>query len=462
MGNILLSDVAHSAFVGYDRMDKSLVIARIGHGRDNMRTNKISRYTTEEKSWIMQDWANSAYSIMITTAVFPLYFKAVAEGGGMSDADSTAYWGYANAAATLVVSLLAPVLGAVADYKGFRNPLFTAFTLAGIFATIGFVFVPSGSWLLLLGLYMLSVVGFSGANIFYDGSLMDVTTDERMDRVSAAGFGWGYIGSSIPFLLFIFFQLTGVLPLGTGGIVKGGFILTALWWFAFTIPYWKNVKQNYYIEKEPRVIRKSFIRLGQTLKHVREHRQAFLFLSAYFFYIDGVGTIFKMATAVGSDIGLSSNELILVMLIVQFVAFPFSILYGRASKRYGNKNMIFTGILTYVFICIYALQLDSLSAFIILALLVGTAQGGVQALSRSLFGQLIPKDQANEFFGFYNIFGKFAAVIGPLLVGIIAQMTGNSLDGVFALIVLFCIGGILLSFVKVPDAQGESQNLTIE
>ncbi|HRM20199.1 MAG TPA: MFS transporter, partial [Trichococcus flocculiformis] len=225
---------------------------------------------------------------------------------------------------------------------------------------------------------------------------------------------------SIPFVIFIFFQLTGILPLSTSGIVKGGFILTAVWWFIFTIPYWKNVKQNYYIEKEPHVVRKSFVRLWETLKNIKEYRQAFLFLLAYFFYIDGVGTIFKMATAVGSDIGLSSNELIVVMMVVQFVAFPFSILYGRASKRFGNKNMIFVGIVTYIFICIYALQLDSLLTFIILALLVGTAQGGVQALSRSLFGQLIPKEQANEFFGFYNIFGKFAAVVGPLLVGLIS------------------------------------------
>ncbi len=411
------------------------------------------RYTKEEKSWIMQDWANSAYSIMITTAVFPLYFKAVAGTSGLSDADSTAFWGYANAIATLIVSFLSPVLGAVADFKGFRNPLFTSFTTAGILSTLAFVFVPGGNWQLLLVLYALSAIGFSGANIFYDGSLMDVTTYRRMDRVSAAGFGWGYIGSSIPFILFIFFRLTGLLPVSDTVLVKMAFVLTAVWWFVFTIPYWKNVRQKHFLEKRPGIIKDSFLRLVDTLKRVKDYRQAFLFLIAYFFYIDGVGTIFKMATAIGSDIGLSANDLIVVMLVVQFVAFPLSIIYGLLANRFGNKNMIFFGILTYIGICIYATQLDSLTTFVILALLVGTAQGGVQSLSRSLFGQLIPQGQSNEFFGFYNIFGKFAAVIGPLLVGIVAQMTGNSLDGVFALIILFVIGAVLLFFVKIPELQ---------
>ncbi|AZP05326.1 MFS transporter [Jeotgalibaca ciconiae] len=408
------------------------------------------KYTKEERSWIMQDWGNSAYSIMITTAVFPLFFKAVASSGGLSDATSTAYWGYANSIATLIVSLLAPILGALADYKNQRMSMFTFFTLSGIVATLAFSFAPAGSWLYLFIFYVISAIGFSGANIFYDGSLIDVTTNSRMDRVSSAGFGWGYIGSSIPFVIFIAFQLTGVLPVSQTTLIKMGFVLTAVWWFVFTIPYWKNVEQKSFIEREPHLIKNSFLRLWSTLRGIKEYRQAFLFLIAYFFYIDGVGTIFKMATAVGSDIGLSANDLIVVMLIVQFVAFPFSILYGVLAKRFGAKNMIFVGIITYTFICIYALQLESLQTFIILALLVGTAQGGVQSLSRSLFGQLIPKERANEFFGFYNIFGKFAAVVGPLLVGIIAQVTGNSLDGVFALIILFVIGGVLLIFVKIP------------
>lgn len=409
------------------------------------------RYTKEERSWIMQDWANSAYSIMITTAVFPLFFKAVASSGGLSDATSTAYWGYANAIGTLIVSVLAPILGALADYKNQRMPMFTFFTLSGIIATFAFSFAPEGSWLYLFIFYVISAIGFSGANIFYDGSIIDVTTNDRMDRVSSAGFGWGYIGSSIPFVIFIIFQLTGILPISQTLLVKLGFVMTAIWWFVFTIPYWRHVEQKSYIPRETQLIKNSFKRLWGTLKGIKAYKQAFLFLIAYFFYIDGVGTIFKMATAIGSDIGLSSNDLIVVMLVVQFVAFPFSILYGVLAKRFGAKNMIFVGIVTYTFICIYALQLDSLTAFIILGLLVGTAQGGVQSLSRSLFGQLIPKERANEFFGFYNIFGKFAAVVGPFLVGIIAQLTGNSLDGVFALIILFIIGGILLMFVKIPQ-----------
>ncbi|MEK4947570.1 MFS transporter [Carnobacterium sp. FSL W8-0810] len=405
-------------------------------------------YTKIEKSWILQDWANSAYSIMITTAVFPLFFKAVATGADVSAANSTAYLGYANSIGTLVVSMLAPILGAIADYKGYRNPMFTLATGLGIIATISFAFISDENWQLLLILYAFSSIGFSAANIFYDASLVDSTTPNRMDRISSAGYGWGYIGSSIPFVIFIIFQLTGILPISQIALIKGGFVATALWWFVFTIPYWKNVKQKTYIEKQPHVIKNSFLRLWKTIKNVRQHRNVFLFLIAYFFYIDGVGTIFKMATSIGSDVGLSTNDLIIVMMITQLVAFPFSILYGILAGQFGNKKMIYVGIATYTFICNFALSLDSLLTFIVLAVLVGTAQGGVQSLSRSLFGQLIPKENANEFFGFYNIFGKFAAVIGPLLVGITSQITGNSLNGVFALIILFIIGGIALYFVE--------------
>lgn len=416
--------------------------------------NLKKHFSKEERSWILQDWANSAFSLTVVTAVFPLFYKAVAGGEGVGDMDSTAYLGYANSMATATVAFMAPVLGAIAEYKNFRQPLFTAATLLGIFSTLLIAFVPNSldyGWLMLLIIYILANIGFSSANIFYDASLLDVTTSERMSRVSSMGYGLGYIGSSIPFIMFMVTYVSGILPISDNLVIRGAFILTAVWWFGFTIPYWMNVKQKSYIEPVPHTISSSFKRVWNTLKTIREYRNVFLFLSAYFFYIDGVGTIFKMATAVGTDIGLTGTDLLIVMLITQFVAFPFSIIYGILSKRIGDKQMIFIGILTYLFICFYALSLSSLSTFLILALLVGTAQGGIQSLSRSFFGKLIPYQRHNEFFGFYNIFGKFSSILGTTLMGLITQYTGNSLDGIFSLIALFVVGGILLFFVKEPE-----------
>ena len=281
---------------------------------------------------------------------------------------------------------------------------------------------------------------------------MDVTTYDRMDRISAAGYGYGYIGSVFPFVLFMMImQFSG---LNSNAIVMIGFFITAAWWFIFTVPYWLYVSQKSFIEKPKNPVKDSFIRLWGTIKRIGEHKQVFLFLLAYFFYIDGVGTIIKMATAIGSDMGLDSNSLIVILLIVQIVAFPFSLLYGYLSKRFGNKKTLFLGIGTYILICVMALWLNSYTDFLVLAILIGTAQGGVQSLSRSLFGQLIPANRANEFFGFYNIFGKFSSILGTTLLGITAQMTGNSLDGVFSLIILFLIGSVLLFFVKLPTQKG--------
>ena len=281
---------------------------------------------------------------------------------------------------------------------------------------------------------------------------MDVTTYDRMDRISAAGYGYGYIGSVFPFVLFMMImQFSG---LNSNAIVMIGFFITAAWWFIFTVPYWLYVSQKSFIEKPKNPVKDSFIRLWGTIKRIGEHKQVFLFLLAYFFYIDGVGTIIKMATAIGSDMGLDSNSLIVILLIVQIVAFPFSLFYGYLSKRFGNKKTLFLGIGTYILICVMALWLNSYTDFLILAILIGTAQGGVQSLSRSLFGQLIPANRANEFFGFYNIFGKFSSILGTTLLGITAQMTGNSLDGVFSLIILFLIGSVLLFFVKLPTQKG--------
>ena len=404
------------------------------------------QFNKVEWSWMFQDWANSAYSLMITTAIFPIFYKSVADAAGISGADSTAYLGYTNAIATVLTAVLAPFLGTSADYKGYRKPLFTISTLLGIIAVFSMMFIGNGNWLLLLVVYAISSFGFHVANIFYDSSIMDVTTPERLDQVSSTGFGLGYIGSVFPFLIFMVFQLTGIFPANV--TVNIGFLLTAAWWFIFTIPYWKNVNQVNYLEKTEGIVQTTVKSLTATVKELKKYPHIYLFLFGYFFYIDGVGTIIAMATSVGTDLGLSANELIIMLLVVQIVAFPCSIMYGYLARRFGTRTMLFGGIATYIVICIFGLSLDSFTDFMILAVLVGTAQGGIQGLSRSYFGQIIPREKSNQFYGFYNIFGKFSSVLGTTILGVVAQITGDSLKGLFALIVQFIIGAILLYMAK--------------
>ncbi|MCP8968156.1 MFS transporter [Ectobacillus ponti] len=409
--------------------------------------------TKQERSWVLYDWANSAYSVIITTAVFPLYFKAATDTAGISPASSTAYWGYANSIATLLVSLLAPILGTIADYRGFKKRFFTFFLGLGVVFTGLLAVVPQQQWLLLLVLYMLTVIGFTGTNIFYDAFLVDVTTEERMNAVSARGYAMGYIGSTIPFILSIALILLAqqeILPFSVGAASQMSFGITALWWGLFTIPMLRHVEQIYYKEPEPHPVRQSFKTLGQTFKNIKANRAIFLFLLAYFFYIDGVDTIIRMASAYGADLGVSSTSLLIILFATQVVAAPFAMLYGRLAQKFGEKPMLYAGVTVYIIICIYAYFLNSTLDFWILAMLVATSQGGIQAISRSYFAQLVPKESANEFFGFYNIFGKFATIMGPFLVGIATQLTGSTNSGVFSLILLFLIGGFVLT--RVPSA----------
>jgi MFS transporter, UMF1 family len=412
----------------------------------------MKKLNKTEKSWIFYDWANSAYSMAVTSTILPLYFKMVFQNGGGEASLSTAYWGYANSIATLIIAIMAPILGTIADYKGYKKRFFSIFFLLGVTFTALLSVVPENYWFMLLVIYIISAAGFSGSNIFYDAFIVDVTDEKRMDKVSTMGFALGYIGSTIPFIICMAIVILAqfkIIPLSVPNACKISFIITAIWWFIFTMPMIKNVRQIYGIEKEPNPISKSFIRLKNTFKNIRGHKKIFLFLLAYFFYIDGVDTIIRMATSYGSDLGISSTNLLIILLATQFIAFPFAILYGKLADRYKGKTMLYVGIIVYTLICIYAYFLNSVLDFWILAMLVGTSQGGIQALSRSYFGKLVPKENANEFFGFYNIFGKFAAIMGPFLVGIVTQMTGKTSNGVFSIIILFIIGGIIL--MKVPE-----------
>ena len=410
----------------------------------------MGKYNKEEKSWMMYDWASSAYSIIITTAIFPIYFKSVADNAGVNQADSTAYLGYTISISTFILALLGPILGTLADYKGMKGKFFRFFFFMGTLSTAALLFVPSDNWLLLLIVYTLTSLGARGANVFYDAYIVDVTENDRMDDISAKGYALGYVGSVIPFVFciaVIILSQMGLIPLSVTVASRIAFLITALWWFSFTIPMFKNVKQKYWVEREPRVIVNSIRRLGKTFKEIKKYRTIFLFLLSYFFYIDGVGTIISMSTAYGTDLGLGSTELIIALLAVQIVAAPFAVLFGKLANRFGARKMIFTGIIIYMIVCIYAMFLKTIVDFWVMAMLVATAQGGIQSLSRSYFAQMVPKEKVNEFFGFYNIFGRFASVSGPILVGLITQLTGSSAFGVFSLVILFAIGFVVLLFV---------------
>ncbi len=417
----------------------------------------MNRFTKEEKSWMFYDWAASAYSIIISTAVFPLFYKASAANAGVSSVDSTAYLGFTISIATLLLAILSPILGTIADYQGFKKRFFTLFFTLGIIFTASLAFVPGDQWQLLLVFYTIGVIGFSGANIFYDAFLVDVSKEDRMDRVSSRGFGMGYIGSTIPFIIsiaIIVLAQSNKLPLSVTAASQIAFIITAIWWGVFAIPMFKNVHQRYYIDREPNPIVNSFKRLRNTLREIKKYRALFLFLVAYFLYIDGVDTIIVMSTAYGTDLGIDSTNLLIILFVTQVVAAPFAILYGRLAKRFTGKRMLYVGIMVYIVVCIYAFFLKTTMDFWILAMLVASSQGGIQALSRAYYAKLVPKHKANEFFGFYTIFGRFAAILGPLLVAATAKITGSTSSGVLSLVILFILGLVILSRVPNPEIEG--------
>ena len=416
----------------------------------------MKKMTASERSWAFYDWANSAYTLIVVTAILPLYFKSSATQAGIDAATSTAYWGYANSFSTLIVAILAPILGTIADFKGFKKRFFIIFATLGVIFTLMLAVVPSDQWLVILICFIVTSIGFTGANIFYDAFLVDVTTEERMDRISANGYALGYVGSIIPFVISIALIMTAqlnILPLSVTIASQIAFVITALWWGFFTIPMLKNVEQRYYVERVPNPVSTSFKKLYSTFKNIKAYKPLFIFLIAYFFYIDGVHTVINMSTAFGSDLGISSTTLLIILFMTQVVAAPFTVLFGKLGGKYSEKTMIIVGIFVYIIVCFYAYFLDSALDFWILAMLVGTSQGGIQAMSRSYFAKLVPKESSNEFFGFYSIFGKFAAIIGPLLVGVTAQYTGNTNSGVFSLVILFIIGAIILLYVPKTDAK---------
>ena len=423
--------------------------------------------TRSERAWVLYDVANSAYTLMVTTAIFPLFYKNVI-AAEMPGAVSTARLAFASSAFTLVVAVLATALGPMADYEGRKKRFFAAFFGLGVAATGLLAVVPAGRELAVLAAYGLSAIGFAAANVFYDSFLTDVTTPERMDRVSSAGYAWGYVGSTVPFVAaMVLINLgPGAGLLSTTAAVRIAFLIAAVWWAAFTVPLFRSVRQVHFVASAgPAVrdlLRDSVRRVGTVVRDLRGHRAVFLFLAAYFFYIDGVGTVIKLATAYGTDLGLSAETLLLMLLVVQLVAFPCALIYGRLASRSdgATRTLLLVGIGVYLVITVVAFVIPRLPEparlpmFWAISMLVASSQGGIQALSRSFYAALIPAQSSAEFFGFYNIFGKFAAIVGPLLVGVFAQVTGDSSIGVLSIAVLFLVGGILLT--RVPDGAPRS------
>ena len=399
---------------------------------------KKNRLTRLELYWILYDVGNSAFVLMVST-LLPIYFNSLADTAGVSSTQYLAYWGYAASLSTLIVACLGPVFGALADTGGFKKPIFTAFMMIGEIGCAA-LSIPS-HWLFFLVIFVIAKVGFNASLVFYDSMLTDVTTPQRMDNVSSQGYAWGYIGSVIPFII----SLVLVLNAEAFGITMSfamavSFFLTAGWWFCMTLPLLKRYKQVHFVEKKEHALRESFGRLGRSLKEIRQHKGLFLFLISFFLYIDGVYTIIEMATAYGEALGLDSTMLLLALLLTQFVAFPFALLFGKLAGRYKNSKLIRICIVAYAAIALFAIQLDQTWEFWLLAVCVGIFQGGIQALSRSYFAQIIPPEKAGEFFGLLDICGKGASFMGTGLVAVVSQITGRMQMGVAMISVLIIAG----------------------
>lgn len=407
-----------------------------------------------EKSWIYYDIGNSAFTMMVST-IIPIWFNTLAANAGMSNSEYLAFWSYATSIATILVAIIGPVFGSIADNKDFKKPMFMFVLFVGVIGCALLGAVPN--WILYLITYVIAKICYQTSLVFYDSMLTDVTTPERMDLVSSQGYAWGYIGSCIPFVIAL-----GLYAAGNPdflGIMNErlsiflAFIVIAVWWFCVTIPLLKNYKQKYYVETTSNKVKESISRLGKTLVTMyRDEKKVFFFLLAFFFYIDGIYTIIDEAVAIGTALGLNQMGLLVILLLTQVVAFAFATLFGKLSEKYSSVQLITVCILGYFAVAIYALFMKELWQFGIMAFVVGMFQGAIQALSRSYFAQIIPANASGEYFGIYDICGKGAAFMGTTLVGITVSITNSVNVAVATLTVLFILG---LFFFRIATKENK-------
>ncbi len=416
-------------------------------------------------AWAMYDWANSAFATTIMAAVLPVYYASVA-GANLPGNTATVYWAYTSSISLLAAAILSPILGAIADYRGVKKRFLAIFMALGVVATALLYFVKTGDWLMASLLFVVGEIGFAGSLVFYDSLLPHIARPDEIDQVSSRGYALGYLGGGI--LLAINLAMIMLAPDElTGLMTRLSFLTVALWWFVFSIPVLRLVSEPPSRvlpgEKGKNPVTVSFQRLFHTFRDIRRYRDLFIFLVAFWFYNDGIGTIIKMATIYGAEIGIGQTALIGTLLMVQFVGIPFTFAFGWLAKRIGTKPSIYLSLVVYTIICIFGYFLSQEWQFWVLGIAVATVQGGSQALSRGLFGRLVPKSKSAEFFGFFSVSEKFAGIMGPFIFGLVGQIMGNSRLAIISLIIFFIIGAALLSRVNVEEgvrtANQEEKNI---
>ena len=402
-------------------------------------------------SWAFYDWANSAFATTVMAGFFPLFFKSY-WATDLSPVESTAAIGTVNSIAGLIIMTLAPVLGAYSDLGKLKKKFLAFFILIGVLSTGYLYFIPQGDWFLAAALYTLAVIGFSGGNIFYDSLIVSVSREDQRNKVSSLGYAMGYLGGGLLFLINVLMYLNPAW-FGLSSEVEAilwSFLSVAIWWAMFSIPLFTNVKEEGNKDNSinfSRTIIKAFSAVIQTVKEIKKHKRVALFLFAYWFYMDGIDTIVRMATAYGSDIGLDTSSMITALLMTQFIGFPATLVFGIYADKLGFKKILTIGVCIYILVCFYATYMTTAFEFYVIAATVGLVQGGVQAISRSFFSNLIPKGKEAQFFGFYNLVGKSAVIIGPALVSWVALIFNNPRYGILSLLFLFIPGLILLWMV---------------
>lgn len=438
----------------------------------------MDKTTKNVWGWAMYDWANSAFATTVMAGFFPIFFKDYWSAGADVNV-STAQLGLANSIASLIVALMAPILGAIADKGSAKKQFLIFFAYLGALMTAGLFLVEQGDWVMAIFVYVMGIIGFSGANIFYDALLPSVADEKNIDRVSGLGFGMGYLGGGLLFAVNVAMTLmpeTFGLS-GAGQAVRISFLSVALWWGLFTLftIFWVDEKKEENSLGVAATVKAGFKQYLDTFKKIRHLQTVSIFLLAYWFYIDGVDTIIRMAVDYGMSIGFKSNDLIIALLIVQFVGFPAAIVFGRLGEKWGVRRSIYLAIFAYIIITFYGVLMTKPIEFYVLAIAIGLVQGGIQALSRSYYSRLIPKGQEGEFYGFYNMLGKFAAILGPLLIGVVGLTIKGTLGplatspeqqvaisqiasrwGIGSVVLLFVIGAILFKFVDEEEGKREA------